>query len=166
VRENKLLGGVRRRSCFPFHEAESFSSAGVLASADAVDAVRQVRADLETCEVIFAERWAQLIAIEMARETALSPDPSPTGGMAFSPAAHQLADWLQLAPAELAAGEGNLVILGRRFAHDSELVEVAVGELAAAHPVTEDPWFIWLFHDGVVQRLRLRTDSDRRSSAE
>jgi hypothetical protein len=159
VREYELVAGVRRRSSFPFHEAEAFRSTGALADADAVDAVRHIRAALETCDVILAERWAQLISVEMSHETALAPEPSPTNGMAFSAASHQLADWLQLAPAELSAGSGNLVILGRRFAHDSQLIELSDGELASAHPVTEDPWFLWLFDDGVVRQFRLRSSA-------
>ncbi|KZE91367.1 hypothetical protein [Microbacterium sp. TNHR37B] len=150
---------VRGRSAFPFHEFEALTASPTLARADAVDAVRGVRGELETCGLIFAERWARMIHIDMAEETAFVPDPSPVGGMTFSPQAHELGDWLELSVAELAEGRGNLVVLGKRFAHDTALIEDPhdEGALLSAHPVTENPWILWLVSGGVLFRFQLLT---------
>lgn len=150
---------VRGRSAFPFHEFEALTASPTLARADAVDAVRGVRGELETCGLIFAERWARMIHIDMAEETAFVPDPSPVGGMTFSPQAHELGDWLELSVAELAEGRGNLVVVGKRFAHDTALIEDPddEGALLSAHPVTENPWILWLVSGGVLFRFQLLT---------
>lgn len=152
-----LVSAARRRSSFPFHEFEALTSAGPLARADSLEAIATMRNELETCDVILAERWAHTVLIDMAQETALEPDPSPTGGMAFSPDAHMLADWLHVSVAELAAGEGNLVILGHKFAEDPELVEVGDGEVSSAHPIATDPWHLWVLDVGRIVRFRLRS---------
>ena len=152
---------ARGRSGFPFHEFEAFTASPTLAHLDAAEAVRALRGELETCGMIFAERWARLIHIDMADETAFDADPSPTGGMVFSPAAHELGDWLELSIAELAAGRGNLVVLGNRFAHDNALVSEPddIGALRSEHPVTENPWVLWAFSRGAIQRFALLTES-------
>lgn len=149
---------ARSRSGFPFHEFEALTAGYTLAAADAADAIRSLRAELETCSLVFAERWGRLVTIDMADETAFVPDPSPTGGMTFSPDAHILGDWLELSVSEVAQGRGNLVVLGKRFAENNELVADAddPSVLHSAHPVRENPWVLWLVDVGAVQRFELR----------
>lgn len=152
---------ARSRSGFPFHEFEALTSGYTLAAADAADAIRSLRAELETCSLVIAERWSRLVTIDMADETAFVPDPSPTGGMTFSPDAHVLGDWLELSVSEVAQGRGNLVVLGKRFAEDNALVADPddPSVLHSAHPVRDNPWVLWLVDVGAVQRFELRTDA-------
>ena len=157
VAERTVVGIPRRRSGFPFHEFEAFSGAGPLADTDAALAVRQLRDELETCDLVIAERWGRVESVDMAHEQAFVLDAD--AGMSFSPAAHTIGDWLQLAPAELAAGGGNLVVLARKFAESPELTTPDEnGGLRSVPPTTENPWIAFLADAGALIRWRLRTE--------
>lgn len=155
VIERTLLGAPRGRSAFPFHEFEAFSSGGALAHRDAADAVAAMRDVLETCSVVAAERWGRMALVEMTRELSIIAEPSPIGGWTYSPDAHAIGDWLELIVRELAEGRGQLVILARRFATSPELREED-GLLVSAHPVTEDPWVLFVADRGALTQWHLR----------
>lgn len=147
---------ARGRSAFPFHEFEALTSGGPLAHRDATRAVSRLRDRLETCSLIVAERWGRMIILDMDEEIAFHADPSPTGGMVFSPQAHELADWLELTVRELAEGRGQLVVLARAFAEDRALREDADGALVPVRPVTRDPWSLHVADAGALMSWRVR----------
>lgn len=156
VHEHRVMRVVRGRSSFSFHEFEAFTGAGPLADRDAAAAVAQLRDCLETSSVVVAERWGRHVRIDMSREIATWPDPSPTGEMTFSSDAHILADWLQLTVRELAEGRGQLAVLAHAVAEDTELIEdPADGALVPARPATRYPWTLYLADRGKLESWRL-----------
>lgn len=158
--DQSTLGTARARSSFPFHEFEALSGGGPLAHHDASHAVATMRAQLECCDLVFAERWAHIVQIDMRQETAFIPDPSPTTGMAFSPEAHHLQDWLEVTVRELAEGRGNLVVLARTFAENLEFEEDPhePGLMSAKNRPHGDPWSLFIADRGALTQIRLRGD--------
>lgn len=156
--EETVLAAPRRQDGFPLEAYGALAGAGTLSRAAATEAVLHVRRELETCVEIFAERWATLVHLPVTATATLRPSPTPTSGYgrAYAPAAHHVGDWLELAAAEVAEGRGNLVLLGRRIAEDTDQCEEG-GRLVPARPLTVDQWHLWIFHDGVVTRIRLRS---------
>lgn len=156
--EETVLAAPRRQDGFPFEAYGALAGAGTLSRATATEAVLLVRRELETCVEIFAERWATFVHLPVTATATLRPSPSPTSGYgrAYAPAAHHVGDWLELAAAEVAEGRGNLVLLGRRVAEDTDQREED-GRLVPARPLTADQWHLWMFHEGVVTRIRLRS---------
>lgn len=156
ILERTVLGAPRGRSAFPFHEFEAFSSGGALAQRDAAEAVARLRDVLETCSVVAAERWGRIALVEITRELAIIAEPSPIGGWTFSPDAHAIGDWLDLTVRELAEGRGQLVVLARRFATSPEVREGEDGSLESVHPVTENPWVLFVADRGVLTQWHLK----------
>lgn len=163
IAEHNILGMPRGRSSFPFHDFEAFSSGGPLAHFDALTAVHKLREFFETCSVIIAERWDTRVQLCMDHETNLDVDISPTGFMTFSADAHHLNDWLEITVRELAEGRGNLVVLAKRFASTPELREIAEGELESVHPITENPWTLFIANQGTLASYHL---TDKKKSNE
>lgn len=133
---------------------------GVLAEADVADAVRALRSEISDCDEVFAERWGHLVHVgQLDRFLQMRPDPSPTAGLgaAYAPAAHFLGDWLELSVAELAAGRGNLVILGGAAPPEDD----ASGTHAATARDGRQ-WTLWTLFHGKIIRNRLRSQDDGR----
>ncbi|MGY5764100.1 hypothetical protein ACXET9_02720 [Brachybacterium sp. DNPG3] len=157
--EELLHTVTRRQDGYPFPAYGALAGAGRLAVADATQGMLRIRSELETCVELFAERWGTLVHLSPADAfLELRPDPAltPGFGRAYHPSAHMLGDWLELSTAELAEGRGQLIILGRRVAEDTEAV-VEQGRIVPARPITENPWYLWIIDTHVVTRIRLRS---------
>lgn len=158
IESSERIAAARGRSSFPFQDFEALTSGGALATADAVKGVLALREFLESCSLIAAERWGQLINVDFTKGTSLPLENSPTGFDVFSPEAQILSDWLEIAVRELSEGRGQLVLLVKQAAESCELVMKTDETYSFKEPVKENPWFLFVIDQGKILKYRFKTN--------
>lgn len=103
------------RSAPGLFSREPLDSVGRLSAWRAARAMAEVQTALEECTVVLAERWGTRLLVCDNRYGMPGDAASEIGAAALgNPDAHMLGDWLEVATGELAAGAGQLIVLGYR----------------------------------------------------